>query len=105
MSARRPRGFTACCCTIHQPLTDAAHYTMATIVPPSAGKSTMTMESVSLPYNKAELRNPDVVLNMHYLSLLEDEARRMAVFDHPFLIRLSKGVYTEKALRFAFIQF
>jgi pyrroloquinoline quinone (PQQ) biosynthesis protein C len=63
------------------------------------------MDTVSLPYNKAELRNPEVVLNMHFLSMLEEEVRRLPVFDHHFLIRLSKGVYAEKALRFAFIQF
>jgi pyrroloquinoline quinone (PQQ) biosynthesis protein C len=63
------------------------------------------MDAVSLPYTKAELRDPEVLLAMHYLGMLEEEARRYPVFDHPFLVRLSKGVYSERAVRFAFIQF
>ncbi|MBA2482440.1 MAG: iron-containing redox enzyme family protein [Planctomycetes bacterium] len=63
------------------------------------------MESVSLPYNRAELRDPDVILNQHFLRTLEEEVRRLSVFDHPFLIRLSKGVYAERGVRIAFIQF
>jgi pyrroloquinoline quinone (PQQ) biosynthesis protein C len=57
------------------------------------------------PYTKSELMNPDVILHRHFLETLEDEARKAAVFDHPFLIRLSKGVYSDKGVRYAFIQF
>ena len=56
-------------------------------------------------YNRSELTNADTILNQHFLKTLEDEARRHEVFDHPFLIRLSKGVFSEKGVRFAFIQF
>jgi pyrroloquinoline quinone (PQQ) biosynthesis protein C len=63
------------------------------------------MDTVKLPYNKAELSNPEMILNRHFLEMLEEEILKQAVFDHPFLIKLSKGVYSEKAVRFAFIQF
>jgi pyrroloquinoline quinone (PQQ) biosynthesis protein C len=63
------------------------------------------MEVVKIPYNKSELSNPDVILSRHFLELLQDEVRKHPVFDHHFLIKLSKGVYSEKAVRFAFIQF
>jgi pyrroloquinoline quinone (PQQ) biosynthesis protein C len=63
------------------------------------------MDTGSLPYTRAELRDPAVLLNLHHLALLEEEARRHPVFDHPFLIRLSKGVYGESGIRHAFIQF
>jgi pyrroloquinoline quinone (PQQ) biosynthesis protein C len=49
--------------------------------------------------------NPDVILNRHFLDLLEEDLRKSPVFDHPFLIRLSRGVYSERAARHAFIQF
>lgn len=64
------------------------------------------MEAIKrLPFNKSEMTNPDVVLTRHYLDMLEEELRKAPVFDHPFLIKFSKGVYSEKAVRFAFIQF
>jgi pyrroloquinoline quinone (PQQ) biosynthesis protein C len=63
------------------------------------------MEAVRVPFNKSELMNPEVILNRHFLELLEEELRKAAVFDHPFLIRLSKGVYSERAARYVFIQF
>jgi pyrroloquinoline quinone (PQQ) biosynthesis protein C len=63
------------------------------------------METVKLPYNKAELSNPELILSRHFLEMLEEEVLKQEVFDHPFLIKLSKGVYSEKAVRFAFVQF
>jgi pyrroloquinoline quinone (PQQ) biosynthesis protein C len=63
------------------------------------------MEIVKTPYTKAELTNPEVILSRHFLEMFEEEVLLHEVFDHPFLIKLSKGVYSEKAVRFAFIQF
>jgi pyrroloquinoline quinone (PQQ) biosynthesis protein C len=65
----------------------------------------MTMGITVRPYSKADLRNPEVLLNLHYLAMLEDEARRQPAFDHPFLIRVAKGNCSERAIRFTLIQY
>lgn len=56
-------------------------------------------------YSSHELSRPEVTLNLHYLRTLEDSLRTHDVFDHPFLVRFSKGVYSDRAMRFALIQF
>src|SRR5258708_1972125 len=63
------------------------------------------MEAVRSPFNKTELTDPEVQVTRLFLKNLENNAYKCEVFDHPFLIRLAKGIYSERAVRFAFIQF
>jgi pyrroloquinoline quinone (PQQ) biosynthesis protein C len=63
------------------------------------------MEVVKIPFNKEEMTSPQLILNRAQIEILETELVRKPVFDHSFLIKLSKGVYSEKSVRFAFIQF
>ncbi len=56
-------------------------------------------------YSAHELSRPEVTLNLHYLRGLEEGLRRQDVFDHPFLVRFSKGAYSDLGMRSALVQF
>lgn len=64
-----------------------------------------TITTTSTAYNKDELSTPEVAQNLVFLRALEAEVRKLMVFDHPFLVRFSKGVYSVKGMRWALIQF
>jgi len=63
------------------------------------------MEKVALPFDKAEMTSPEVIINRAQIDIFQDSVMKLPVFDHPFLIKLSKGAYSDKAVRFAFLQF
>ncbi len=63
------------------------------------------MEKIALPFNKEEMTSPKVIMNRARLESLQESVMKLPVFDHPFLIKLSKGAYSERAVKYAFIQF
>ncbi len=63
------------------------------------------MERLAIPFNKEEMTAPKVILNRSRLESLQESVMKEPVFDHPFLIKLSKGAYSERAVKYAFIQF
>lgn len=65
----------------------------------------MDSTTASKAFSKHDLTKPEVILNLHFLRMLEEEVRKHECFDHPFLVRFSKGAYSEKAMKFALIQF
>lgn len=65
----------------------------------------MSVTTTATAYDKDDLSTPEVALNLVFLRSLEQEVRKLAVFDHPFLVRYSKGVYSGKGMRWALIQF
>ena len=65
----------------------------------------MANPTASKAYSKHDLTKPEALLNLHFLRIYEDEIRKLDVFDHPCLVRFAKGVYSDKGMRFALIQF
>src|SRR5690606_48114 len=65
----------------------------------------MSVTTTATAYDKDDLSTPEVALNLVFLRSLEQEVRKLSVFDHPFLVRFSKGVYSGKGMRWALIQF
>jgi pyrroloquinoline quinone (PQQ) biosynthesis protein C len=65
----------------------------------------MDSPSASKAYSKHDLSKPEVILNLHFLRMMEEDLRKHECFDHPFLVRFSKGAYSERGMKFALIQF
>ncbi len=91
----------------HNPLNQHDHTTARPSISDLTGYMSheASASHISRAYSKHELSRPEVALNLHYLRILEDELRVHDIFDHPFLVRFSKGAYSDKAMRFALIQF
>jgi len=56
-------------------------------------------------FDANELSHPEFLFNRQFLRDLEAQARRLPVFDHPFLARLAHGGCSVPGARFALIQF
>ncbi len=91
----------------HTPFPSTSHHGMSPSVSSLMGGAhpESSASHISRAYSKHELSRPEVALNLHYLRMLEEELRVHDIFDHPFLVRFSKGAYGDKAMRFALIQF
>ncbi|SHN89153.1 hypothetical protein BHECKSOX_1204 [Bathymodiolus heckerae thiotrophic gill symbiont] len=63
------------------------------------------MENLESPYSKEQLNSKDVQKNLRFILNLEESIKSMNVFNHPLLIKMSKGLFEKEFVAFVHAQF